>query len=94
MDTIIKKLMENRLHEEVDEMFDEDLKRYKGKPMKELLTALDGKVRLDIRMERPNVYGVHGFGGMAKQVTWCYADMIIKDIAAGDRKYVDVYVKL
>lgn len=95
MDIIVKKLMEQRhINEDFDPMFDEDLKRYKGKALKELLKALDGKVRINLDLERPSHYGVSGFGGRCNGVTWEYADLVIKDIRAGDRKYVDVYVEL
>lgn len=98
METIIKKLMENRMsesmNEDFDPMFNEDLKRYTGKPMKELLKGLSGQVKVDIRTDRPTHYGTNGFSGRCHQITWDYADMIIKDIAAGDGKYIDVYIKL
>lgn len=97
MDAIVKRLIENRYlneEEEIDSMFDEDLKKYKGKAMKELLVGLSGQVKVDIRTERPTHYGTNGFAGRVHQITWDYADMIIKDIAAGSGKYVDVYIKL
>lgn len=93
-DPITRNILEKRLHEAYDPMFDEDLKKYKGKPLKELLKGLKGTVRFNIDLSRPNIYGVSGFGGMANQITWCYADMIIKEISAGDGKLVDVKVKL
>lgn len=94
-DPIMKRLMENRINEaHPDPMFDEDLKKYKGKPLKELLKGLNGKLRFDITTKRPTWYGSSGFSGRANQITWEYADLIIKDISAGDGKYVDVKVIL
>ena len=97
MESIVKKLMENRVNESLadDPMLEEDLKKYVGKPMKELLQSLNGKVKIDITFKgKVSWYGSSGFNGRANQVTWDYADQIIEDAIPGDGKYVDVKVIL
>jgi len=83
MDSIVKKLMENRMSEDFDPMFDEDLKKYIGKTLEELLTGLAGTVAIAIDHDLPNIYGYHGFSGVCNGVPWHYANNIIKDIKAG-----------
>lgn len=92
MDSIVKRLMENRMSEDIDPMFDEDLKRYRGKTLEELLLGLDGKVTIDITHDRPNVYGFSGYSGMCNGVPWHYATKVIKNIRAA--KHVKIHVEV
>lgn len=95
MDSIVKRLIENRVNEEYDPMFDEDLQKYKGKMLKELLKALDGRVRIYIELfKQVSHYGSSGYSGRCNGVTWEYADLTIREVKAEDGKYVDVSIIL
>lgn len=80
----------------VDPLFNEELQKYVGKPVKDLLYELDGRLRIDINTEKPTMrYGVSGYGGTVNQVTWEWADMTIISAKPGGtndiyKVYIDV----
>lgn len=73
---------------------DDSLQAYLDEPLKVLLSDLDSKIRLRLDCEYPTHYGSNGFFGRSNQVTWEYADLIIKEIAVPSDKYTDIEIVL
>ena len=80
------------IKEEYDPMFDEDLQKYIGKPLKELLKDLNGKLRVNYQIGNgTDIYGTSGGMMRINQIPWHLADAEIRYVKhPEDTRFYDI----
>ena len=82
------------LKETFDPDFNEGLQKYIGKPLKELLKDIDGRLQVDYKIVNGvDFYGASGGVMLVNQIAWDLADATIVKAVSSDR-YSDLNLEL
>lgn len=85
-----------KILEEYDTQFNEGLQKYVGKPLKDLLKDIDGRLRVNIQISNgTDFYGASGGSMLVNQIGWYLADAEIKYVThPEDSRFYDIELAL